>query len=376
MQTILYVLKSLISLLIAFIAFAVIAIVISALNKQNLDAYLMGGAWLGIVLLFFLLRKKHKSPLVFHGFLYFSFFSLVFIVFSSSLIAPVQWQLAGQQGCDKEPDATLGYRYPADSFKREVWVLNQHDSIDAMYTFDHYGRRKMPENDTASEAILFFGCSHTFGDMVSDTQTLPYYYYLKHPTANVYNYALDGWGPQQALIQLQQWDIPAQVCGKVTNVYYVYIPDHLRRITFSKQHCKNWTEFFPYFIKSGDSLKIAGTIGEHFKKPISFWDHMSALKILDPIPYPLWPSVKDENLCADILLAMQKTSKARFPDARFKVIMYPWHKSPGMLQAFNQRGISVLDLSTLFIPMGEYAIPHNGHPTPLAYQTVARAIKD
>jgi hypothetical protein len=99
------------------------------------------------------------------------------------------------------------------------------------YRFGGSGLREIPASvQGGPHRVVFFGCSFMFGHGVEDDQTLPYYFVREaRGSFEGFNFAGDGWGPQQMLREIETGFI-RRVAGTPELAIYEAIPDHLRRV--------------------------------------------------------------------------------------------------------------------------------------------------
>ena len=278
-------------------------------------------------------------------------------------------------GADHIPDSSLVYRYPADTQRHEIIIRGLDTIINAEYTFDRFGRRLMPERRNVTQATIFMGCSYTFGDGVSDNQTLPYQYYENDTTKNVYNYAIDGWGPQQTLKLLQKRNIRNEVLGDTVTGIYVFIEDHLRRVICDKHHVVSWTKDFDCFAIEHDSLISKGTFAEQYPYRLWFYKIITETKVFDRFDIPLHPTIDSYRITAGIIKQSALAFGHQFKQSRFYVVIYPGQDTH-IIPYLETLGVKVIDLSSLFKDPVEMLIPNHGHPIPKAYEIVAQKIYD
>ena len=74
------------------------------------------------------------------------------------------------------PDKELGYSLPKNySYTSKLYKPDGTLCYDAEYTSDAYGRRSVAiRSENPEKHLLLFGCSFTFGEGLSDSDTLQY----------------------------------------------------------------------------------------------------------------------------------------------------------------------------------------------------------
>ena len=162
---------------------------------------------------------------------------------------------------------------------------------DAVYSTDGQRRRITPveDGDERDNAILFFGCSVTYGMGVNDNETLPYYVGEFAPNFQPYNYAVGGWGPQQTLVLLRKKETVEKITqrSRIIGVFN-YIDDHVLRVVGAKG--MRWVRGFPRFVLREDGkLANIGTIEENPRKYClldRILEHSEAVRYMG-VPLPL-----------------------------------------------------------------------------------------
>jgi hypothetical protein len=129
------------------------------------------------------------------------------------------------------PKTALGWVPHSESF-RDRFVLEDGTVVyDVGYTFDEFGRRNLVQPDTPkTKTALFFGGSNTFGHGREDDQTIPQLFSQAHPDFATYNYAFQGYGPQQMLVKLQEGFAEDELIEAPGTAFYMYFNFHLNRV--------------------------------------------------------------------------------------------------------------------------------------------------
>lgn len=100
-------------------------------------------------------------------------------------------------------DDDLGWRYPAG--ERRVVHAKQGDiGVELVQTHDALGHRLIPEPSSANQAIWVFGCGHTHGWGLADAEPYPARLQTLLAGCRVTNFAVDGYGVLQMLMQYRQ----------------------------------------------------------------------------------------------------------------------------------------------------------------------------
>lgn len=160
----------------------------------------------------------------------------------------------------------LGYELNPGCLARE-FIDDDYGNIilDAKYTINKYGFRHTRSNENADETYLFIGCSFTFGDMLSDNETLPYYFSEALVfTKAVINLGVMGWGPNQSLRDVEaECHLSKYSHKKVKHVFFTLNDDLARRMV-----PPYLSDTAPYYVldKSGNA-EFLGRYGDYHAPP-------------------------------------------------------------------------------------------------------------
>ena len=129
---------------------------------------------------------------------------------------------------------------PTKNSQRNV-RLKYGDSLiyEVTQTIDQYSRRIMPLNSIANpnKAVLFFGCSFTFGSGVEDHEAMPYQFQkISGGEYKAINYGYASYGAHQMLAMLEHKKEQQGIKGYQPKfAIYQFITDHVFRGTESSQ---------------------------------------------------------------------------------------------------------------------------------------------
>lgn len=255
------------------------------------------------------------------------------------------------------------------------------NSRQTFYTYeaaiDGHSRRMAPcggEPPNGSFA-LFFGCSFTFGDGLTDEQTLPARFCAQLPGVESRNYAFGGYGVQQMFCHLIRPEIAGEVNAAAGLAFYVYIDHHLERLRGNVP----WAEFSPRVdIENGlpvwkGPFKPSGPVEK-------FWAQADRLRLGKWFHEAFWrPSMtKSCRKFAQICAGSRNKLRNVWPDSDLRVVIFP-HQTTAAIVAHQLKleGVACLDYSLLFagsdIPYEKLYFP-DGHPTPENIEAVARQL--
>jgi hypothetical protein len=226
------------------------------------------------------------------------------------LLAPPRPVTGGQpEAVDKSafyvPDAALGYSMAPSTLARHRRTVDGRQIYDVFYRTDPKGRRETPTRGghTRSSFLLFFGDSNTFGEGLSQTETLPYYAGEIASAFRPYNYGVSGWGPSQLLALARRGRLPQEVAERDGYAIYFLIPAHIDRVVGSSKVSTDWGRHFPYFEENArGNLVTNGNFvhGRPFTTLAYFFWTKSNLANYFGVDLPLWYSASDYRLTAKV----------------------------------------------------------------------------
>ena len=120
--------------------------------------------------------------------------------------------------------------------------------FDVVYSLEEDYARVTPQTaqPDASNQIVFFGGSFTFGEGVANDETLPSVVGRKAPDWHVTNYGFPGHAAGQMLLRLQDETLLNNISDKEVIVVYIFIPGHVARVIGSMRVSTTWGRNFPY----------------------------------------------------------------------------------------------------------------------------------
>lgn len=250
------------------------------------------------------------------------------------------------------------------------------------YSTDEFSRRITPmENkEDRDRFIIFFGCSFTFGEGLEDNQTLPFFTGELLPCYEPYNYGYSGYGPQNMLVRLREPNFPSQI--KQRKGVMIYSPAHVSRAIGSYKVSTNWGRNLPFFYIDKDGLlRRDGDFQTGRTLRSLLYSGMSRIRLLDiflsryDIPHTF--SDNDIRLTAKIIEESFKLFNSYFPDSRTYFMLLPGvdDSDQAVAQLLRKAGFQVLDFSSRQeFKIKGFVIKHDGHPTALWNENLARLI--
>lgn len=251
------------------------------------------------------------------------------------------------------------------------------------YRTDQVRRRITPDSAAPSaegRALVFLGCSYTFGEGVNDDETLPNQTARLLPEWTLYNYAFSGYGPNHVLARLESLDTRKDIAEQQVVGIYVFIPDHVRRV-IGAYSVNNWSRHSPYYRLGPDGVpeRLGSFQGE---RPglTRLYDILKGDHVLQYFRMDLPPRLRERDFALTIGLieACARRWREQFPGAPFYVLLYPStpnNEFPAteMGPRLRERGLTVLDYTNILSGPAEdyFYLPHDSHPRPAAHAAVA-----
>lgn len=282
------------------------------------------------------------------------------------------------------PDVVAGYKASSNTLIHSIKVVEGDTIYNVLYTIDSNGLRVTPPVLNADRHFIFFGCSFTFGEGVADSSSMPMQFAKGLPNSNttqVYNMALQGYGPQNMLRMLST-DRVSSIVGQPTgDAVYVLLPEHIYRTIGAPYVMYSWGASMPCFELENGSMNYKGSFAD--ARPMAnAWYKMLGYAGLLQVPAIGYPDVTDEDikLTAAVIDSSKRAYLAQYPGSSFKVVCYPsaWmnRECQKLTKELENRDIDLIDLRGLFSMDSTFSIVGDGHPNRLANSIVARAIKD
>lgn len=283
-----------------------------------------------------------------------------------------------------QPDSLLGRRGVSNVVSRHTCIDRRNGAtiFEVNYTLQEDGTRRVPvpARAKAPEAHLaLFGCSFVFGIGAEDRETFPARIAQEDPSLRVYSFAHPGWGPGQALLQIQSgaMDKVAEPAGAAA---YLLIVDHLNRISLNLPHVATFTRNFPAFTLDESGVpRHLGSFSSAYPWRVRLLDLLSSEKFVvwSKVQPSLTPRSEAVALCAGILAQARDEYRSRFPGNEFYVIIDPftveYSDIDDLIAALLDRGVPLLSAQGALGPqLWRYQFRLDRHPTPQAWVRLAR----
>jgi hypothetical protein len=283
----------------------------------------------------------------------------------------------------------LGYGPSKDSMTvTSRLVLDGSNTVvyDVVYTI-RQGLRYTPNSKTNSnKQAIFFGGSFMFGEGLNDNETMPYYYNeFKNRQFQVRNYGFHGYGPHQALADIEIKIVADQrlLEADTVNVFYFFIPTHISRAKGS-----SWDQGGPRYEVVDGKLRHEGSFKENKiwllrndfgEKLLTIWNRS---KIYNSF---FQPEVGDNDILRTALIIERMNALLAERNMNFTVVL---SKSNGveselekysrdrLIQLLNEKGVAnyrIEEIIDNYENSGDaYAIKNDGHPNSLHNKLVAK----
>ena len=231
------------------------------------------------------------------------------------------------------------------------------------YTIDKYGHRKINNRPKLKNCLIFHGGSITFGQSLSDNETLPYLasqFYKEE--FNTFNFAFNGYGPHQFLAKLD--DLNQEEVKHCENViiFYQFIYDHIAR-TAGK---RSWGDKSPRFILKNNKLENKGFFSEFpFKIIMKLRKNFRHSKISNILFNLESISQNDKIIFLEIIKNIEIYAKKNFSNVEF--IYLVWDKDmildQELFSFFNSANSIYIDELNIDKNYLKNNIPGDNHPT-------------
>ncbi|GAB4432199.1 MAG: hypothetical protein Kow0031_13560 [Anaerolineae bacterium] len=284
-------------------------------------------------------------------------------------------------GMYARPDEQFGFVLLPGAVVTATETMGDRLIYQVQYSITDQGRRPVPVTQPVDRQrfALFFGGSFIFGDGLADDEQLPYYLGQLAPGYTPYNFGVSGYGPTQALAQLQFQDLPAEVTQSEGIAIYTYICAHISRVVGTMERVNSFGGNMPYFaLGPNNRAEYRGDFGSVYPQLPALY---AVLGMSETVKYfnLSFPPITDSHyrLTAAILAEMERELQRQFDAVDFYVLLYPGSGScaPLLRPHLDELGVKYLDYSELLAGRepSQYFIP-DGHPTSRAQQTVAEQL--
>ena len=295
------------------------------------------------------------------SFLLIFLYTIILIIFLDLLAYPIykftsfaRNEIASKYYYDHSEEAVklFGYRALPNVSSRVQSIVDDQQVYDVGYDFDKYSRRKLPESTLNEEKYftLFFGGSNIFGEGLNSNQTLPYFLSKNFENIRAYNYGFRGYGPQQMLSILQNYNLVEQIKQKQGIAIYKYFSFHIGRAIGSMRFIRWSRGVYPYyFLDKNDQLIRKGNFNsDRFftTKLYQVFGFSNILRLLD-VEFPInWFTKDNMKLICAMIMESQVRFNKQFPKSKFITLIGDGteKRDPIAKDCLEQNDIAYIDL--------------------------------
>ncbi|MFH0985210.1 MAG: hypothetical protein V1882_06705 [Candidatus Omnitrophota bacterium] len=254
--------------------------------------------------------------------------------------------------------------------------------FDIHHSTDQFRRRVTPVNPRSEREkfAIFMGCSFTYGYGVNGNETFPYYFGQAANEFTPYNYGFGGLGPFDFLAMLENYDFSSEIKSKNGVLVYLFIDPHIER-TIGSLVCLLWMKNAVYYEEvSRGIFKRRGTFesGRFFTN--IFYKLLLKSRLFKASGMDIPPAITKGHiaLTARVIEAMNREFKKKYPKGTFYFVISPNSLyGPKVGSFLKTSGIQIIDFSNLFDSGGpQFRLRGDGHPSPLAYQLLGKALAE
>ncbi len=303
------------------------------------------------------MKKKVRIILKFLGYLGLAFCAAELI---SRVIVPTSLTRQISSPHMFESDLDIGYRLRRNMITH-VRAWNGHTNLfQVRYETDEYGRRivPVPNRENRDQHFIILGGSTVFGMGLKDSDTLAHFLAAGTHQVMPYNYAGDGYGPQNAYAivkaGLLQKEVPEEnghtvFFLQVLNQTGGHIQTLLGRFELLLD---GWGESLPmYEIEPGQPPRAVGTLSSINPLKFQIVRFLQNFHVINLL-YPKLVPVSDIEIqkTVEFMLAMRDEVRVAKPNSHFHIVIHPLsdrHATPPITNALLNAGLSILDESRL-----------------------------
>ena len=280
--------------------------------------------------------------------------------------------------------ALLGYGPKPDYAATAGLTVNGRQIYDTSYSINLSGLRITPQTPNAESSVLFFGGSFTFGEGVSDNQSMPFEVgHLIGSEIKVHNFGFHGYGPHQMLAALESGLVDSIVSQPARVVVYQAIDSHVPRAAGRAF----WDFSGPRYVltETGDA-ELAGHFDEghgEFRKWL--FENLNTSHMYQQI-FGVNSAVSDADISLFVAIVSRSRDllKVKYPAVEFHVLLWGYSENENFVSlhdALMEKGITVHSVSDILPEYetnpGLYQIDADDtHPNALAHEIIALYVAD
>jgi hypothetical protein len=242
------------------------------------------------------------------------------------------------------------------------YKINEHRRRDTGFESVH-----VPENN-----LVFLGCSFTFGEGLSQNETVATLIAKSYPHTNTFNLGFLSNSPSKTLFLVQNRKnlFDGINLSLPTDFIFTFIDDHVRRVAGTSSSLNADISLLkkPYFLIENGELIARDMEISRAKSLLKFLGKSYFFQAFNLELPPI--QTKDIDHVAEIFHQLQKEIKKKIPHSTFKLVIFPGEKRYAMdlIFALKKRGIELIDYSHLNIYglLGENSqLLYDPHPSAL-----------
>jgi hypothetical protein len=284
------------------------------------------------------------------------------------------------------PDPVLGFRPLPNSQVVATVTFGGELVYRHTYHFDATAARVTPAAPAGADTVLFMGDSFVFGQGLVDGQSLASQFAgLNGDKVHAVNLGVPGYGPNHLVRALEAGLLDRYTDKSVKAVVTWIIPGHLARVTGDG----SWLGSSPRYELENGVPRYTGSFNEYR------WTHpLAGLKYLLGEQFQFVDAIgmrqrqqEQGDLFVALMIRLRELVRQKFNAPLIVVYSWPDETSQAgygdmtllipLLKRLREAGIPLLSVDSLMssINVSQLIIPHDGHPTALVYELIARELK-
>lgn len=276
-------------------------------------------------------------------------------------------------------DPTLGRRPNAGNWIDHEFFQGE-ELYKKHYSINEQGFRILPAKQ-ASKAILFYGCSQTFGQGVNDDENFPALIQKELPDYRSINLGLPGAGTAHVLRLIEtQTEVPFLQKEEVTHAIYGFIASHMKRNDFTL----SWVQPSPWYeLQNDGNLKDRGLFIPNRDLTLNlFLEHWRSYFYQRFVSANGHYSQEEFEFFLRLVKESQSKLKKRYPRIKFTILFLQNEYLPEsylttLKEAVEKDGGKFVDFARntpeCFSPKSKCNY-QDGHFNPLGHQQVAQKL--
>ena len=361
--------------------------------SKNLLFFIIGNAFL-ITLTYLTRKRKRLNNFILLFTTLFLFLSIFETVYRNIIHPAHAYFQKSDNAFFSTPDSLLGFQVVRTGVLNSTKLTSSGDTIfDANYTitadsdihsFSFIHRTGYQDPDAPNPKLIFLGCSFTFGVGVSDSETLPY---RSGSLQNISTLNLGGVGYGIHQVYEIFMDKYANKDNKNKTFIYTMIPDHVLRASGFYLH-----SFGPSYKIAGDSLIYNGPMPAISNKLAYYSSLFGCYSFIKDIVINIEQKEKAKRVSAGeyqkaYLMIRTMSQDAKETGGRFLLLFWDMDTKStdpnryyrqileDKLETLQKDSVTIIRVSDIFDTKDpKYYFPIDGHPTAMAYDTVAKYV--